>query len=230
MRTSRQTSFLSALSSAEGLENRLRELMASVRWFYENGKMDEAFVWSLKLAETAERLLLVVRTLPACTGSPQAKTAIEKIIRDCVPVEIGFTEERWFCVRIPALLPKKDTGSADYIRSFLYPALREFFRNRAPVRYTDCVLIYRHVYDRIRPERKRRDHDNIEINMVSDIIALYVMPDDGPSVCSHYYCSAESCADQTEIYVVPRKEFPEWLAKKQPGEGVVPHPDGADSP
>lgn len=230
MRTGRRTSFQSALSSAERLENRLRELMASVRWFYENEKMDEAFVWSLKLAEAVERLLLIVRTLPACTGSPRAKTAVEKIISECIPVEIGFTAEGWFCAQIPALLPKKDTGSADYIRSFLYPALREFFRSRAPVRYTDCVLIYRHVYDRTRPERKRRDHDNIEINMVSDIIALYIMPDDGPSVCSHYYCSAEGSADQTEIYVVPREEFPDWLAEMLPEKEVTLHPDSADSP
>ena len=96
-------------------------------------------------------------------------------IKDCIPVEIGFTEERWFCLRIPALLPKKAGGSADYIRSFLYPAMRAFFEKRPPVRYQDCVLIYRHVYDRARPERKMRDHDNIEINMVSDIVAMYVI-------------------------------------------------------
>lgn len=230
MKTNRKTSFQSALTSAEKLENRLREMLASVRWFYENGKMEETFVWSLKLAEAAERLLLLARTLPAHTGSPRAQAAVEKIISDCIPVEIGFTAEGWFCVRIPALLPKKDTGSADYVRSFLYPALREFFRDHAPVRYTDCVLIYRHVYDQTRPERKRRDHDNIEINMVSDTIALYVLPDDGPSVCSHYYCSAQGPEDRTEVYVVPRKEFPVWLAQTMPEEGVMLSRNRADAP
>ena len=90
------------------------------------------------------------------------------------------------------------------------------------MRYQDCVLIYRHVYDRARPERKMRDHDNIEINMVSDIVAMYVMPDDSPAVCSHYYCSTAGQEERTEVYVVPKKEFPIWLAMENtmPDEGV----------
>ena len=88
----------------------------------------------------------------------------DNLIALCIPVEIGFTVEGWFSLRLPMLLPKKAEGSADYIRSFLYPAMREFFMEKEPVRFKDCVLIYRHVYDRFRPERQKRDHDNIEIN------------------------------------------------------------------
>ena len=67
-----------------------------------------------------------------------------------------------------------------------------------------------------------RDHDNIEINMVSDIIAMYVMPDDGPATCAHYYLSAVGNGDRTEVYVVPKSEFPMWLAQEKsiPQEGV----------
>ena len=90
------------------------------------------------------------------------------------------------------------------------------------LRFTDCVLIYRHVYNANRPERLRRDHDNIEINIVSDIVALYVMPDDGPSISEHYYCSVAGTADRTEVYVVPQSEFEDFLAikKKMPDEGI----------
>lgn len=91
-----------------------------------------------------------------------------------------------------------------------------------PVRYRDCVLIYRHVYSRDRPERRYRDHDNIEVNMVSDIVALYVMPDDSPKVCAHYYCSVSGMDERTEVYVVPKKDFPLWLVTERamPDEGV----------
>ena len=101
--------------------------------------------------------------------------------------------------------------------------MRAFFEKQLPVRYRDGILIYRHVYDKARPERKKRDHDNIEINMVSDIVAMYVMTDDGPSVCSHYYCSAEGSEDRTEVYVVPKWDFPIWLVKETgiPDEGVL---------
>ena len=217
------TKFLDTMDKIGRLEKRLQEQLGSIRQFYENGKIHEACLYSLNLEETAERLVLLTRALPAYTGVPNAKLEVERRIKDCIPVEIGFTAEDWFCLRIPALLPKKSVGSADYIRSFLYPAMRIFFEKQPPVRYQDCILIYRHVYDKTRPERKRRDHDNIEINMVSDIVALYVMPDDGPAVCSHYYCSAEGSEDRTEVYVVPKWDFPIWLVKETgiPDEGVL---------
>ena len=216
------TKFLDTLGKIGRLDKRLQEQLASVQWFCENGSIYQVYLHSLNLEETAERLVLLTRVLPAYTGVPNAKLEVERRIKGCIPVEIGFTAERWFCLRIPALLPKKAGGSADYIRSFLYPAMRSFFEKRPPVRYRDCVLIYRHVYDRARPERKMRDHDNIEINMVSDIVAMYVMPDDSPAVCSHYYCSIAGQEERTEVYVVPKKEFPIWLAMENtmPDEGV----------
>ena len=66
-----------------------------------------------------------------------------------------------------------------------------------------------------RPERAYRDHDNIEVNMVTDIITLYLLPDDAPRRCAHYYCSAAGEVDCTEVYVVPASRFPEWLAAEQ---------------
>ena len=59
-----------------------------------------------------------------------------------------------------------------------------------------------------------RDHDNIETNMVSDIVAMYVMPDDAPSICSHYECSVMGEDDRTEVYVVPRMDLPQWLLQE----------------
>jgi len=153
---------------------------------------------------------LTARQLPAYTGNPQAQKMTDQIIANNIPVRIGFTPEGWFAVIIPALLPKKQKGSADYIRGFLYPAMGEFFRGKQPVRYTDCVLIFRHIYQRDRPERRYRDHDNIEINMVADIIALYVLFDDSPLSCFHYYCSAPGDENKTEIFVVPKNEFAAW--------------------
>ena len=89
--------------------------------------------------------------------------------------------------------------------------------------YPDCVLILRHVYSRERPERQWRDHDNLEVNIVSDIVALYTMPDDGPGVCNHFYCSAAAEHERTEVYVVPKVDFQKWLAveKSMTDDGVA---------
>ncbi len=207
--------FIDTRDRREALSKRLREQMSFIRSACERGKTGEALRRSLELEETAERLTLLARNLPAYTGHPLAGTAVEKQIRSCIPVEIGFTAEGWFSVRFPVLLPKKETGSPEYVRGFLYPAMARFFAGRPPVRYANCVLVYRHVYDRTRPERRMRDHDNIEVNMVSDIIALYVLPDDGPAVCSHYACSAAGPEDRTEVYAVPQAEFPLWLMSEK---------------
>ena len=127
----------------------------------------------------------------------------------------GYAKRGWFLLKIPALLPKKGTGSPIYIQQYLYPALRRYFDGKPPARYRSCVLAYRHVYQRGRPERAYRDHDNIEVNMVTDIITLYLLPDDAPRRCAHYYCSAAGEVDCTEVYVVPASRFPEWLAAEQ---------------
>ena len=218
----KQDNFLKALDKAEKKIQLMSEQIKNVRFLYNCGHISEAYDKAMQLEETSEKTILLTRVLPAYTGCPQARLEINNIVRICIPVEIGFTSEGWFSVRIPALLPKKNKGSADYVRSFLYPVMRDFFASVPPVRYTDCVLIYRHVYDKNRNERKKRDHDNIEINMVSDIVALYVMPDDGPDICSHFYCSAKGTVERTEVYVVPKSDFTAWLdvEKTMPDKGV----------
>lgn len=215
LRTKRETAYIKTLDKVETKLQRMKEQVKAIRWFYDNDNLPESYKQALKLEELSEETVLLTRVLPAYTGAVNAIVEVDKIVSDTIPVKIGFTAEGWFSVRIPALLPKKASGSADYIRSYLYPAMRRFFEGKPPVRFKDCVIVYRHVYDKSRPEREMRDHDNIEINMVTDIIAMYVLPDDNPAMCSHYYCSAAGCGDRTEVYVIPKHEFSRWMAEEK---------------
>jgi hypothetical protein len=185
--------------------------------------MEGAYDAAFEAAEHAEKLTNLCREMPAYSGHPRARAMIEDAMLENFPMEIGFTAEGWYCVRIPALLPKKNKGSPAYISDPLYPAMKRFWHGKPPARYSFNVTIFRHVYDRERPERQYRDHDNIELNRVLDIVALYVMPDDSPMRCQHYYCSAPGSANRTEIYIVPQTEFIAWLAGKDtiPDEGVM---------
>lgn len=220
-------SFGKILDKLEQAGGQLQDQMAAVRRYCHERDMKRAYEQTIRLEETAERMVFLTRALPAYTGCPHAHIEVENVMRLCVPVEIGFTGQGWFSMRIPVLLPKKEGGSVEYIRSIVYLAMRDFFWGREPVRYEDCVLVYRHVYDRERPDRQKRDHDNIETNMVSDIVAMYAMPDDGPLVCSHYACSAAGTRERTEVYVVPKDEFPDWIReeKNMPDEGVKLYED-----
>lgn len=213
-----RNTFKSQFERLRNKEKTLRARIAAMKYYLDEEDRESYFRQALLIEECAEQLTLAARTLPSYIGHPDAEGQVEAILKQEIPVEIGYTKEGWFSVRIPMLLPKKSKGSTDYIRSFLYPAMRDFFIEKPPVRYREAVLIYRHVYDRRRPERQMRDHDNIEINMVSDIVAMYVMPDDGPAVCAHYYCSAAAEQERTEVYVVPKGDFPTWLS----GEAAMP--------
>lgn len=173
-------SFIHLLDKIETQDRRLGMTIRNLRCLTGGKSMEMAYAMALKLAEESEKLTLLTRALPAYTGNPRALRDVDAVAAESVPIEAGFTIEGWFCIRLPLLLPKKERGSASYIRGILYPALRSFFQGKAPVRYPESIMIFRHVYEKGRPERRYRDHDNIEVNMVSDTVAMYVLTDDAP--------------------------------------------------
>ena len=73
----------------------------------------------------SEQTVLLTRVLPAYAGAPDAALEVQEKIIQLIPVNVGFSAEGWFCIRFPALLPKKAAGSAEYVRSFLYPAMQK---------------------------------------------------------------------------------------------------------
>ena len=184
---------------------------------------EEAFRLSFGAHRNICKLFNLGNSLPAMSGDPASDNERNAIIAEEIPVEMGFTEEGWFLARIPMLLPKKDGGNVDHLRTMLYPAFRRYFNER-PVdeKFSKCVLIYRHVYDRERSERQYRDHDNIELNFVTDTVALYVMADDAPLKCEHFHCSAAGSEERTEVYVVPQTDFMKWygIHLQIPDEGM----------
>ena len=207
------------------LEGKLRQIQTQLRTVEEAAKLEEAAVayrTALDLTVSLEQAVLLARSLPACTGIPHVFFDMEQQAELQTPVKIGFTAEGWFSLRMPMLLPKKERGSAAFVRMLLLPALRRFFQGKPPVRISPCVLVFRHVYSKVRPDRALRDHDNIETNMAADCVALYVMEDDSPVSCSHYECTAKGTEERTEIYVVPEREFAKWLLseKSMPEEGT----------
>ena len=210
-----RSEFERALGAAEHRAGRAAVELARTRRLLEREDMAGAFGAAFAFSAEVEKLALLARVLPAYTGHPKAAELKEQMLMDTIPVEMGYAKRGWFRLQIPALLPKKESGSPIYIQQYLYPALRRYFAGKPPALYQNCVLAYRHVYCRERPDRAYRDHDNIEVNMVTDIITLYLLPDDAPRRCAHYYCSAAGAEDQTEVYVIPTSRFPTWLAAEQ---------------
>ena len=190
---------------------KLLKILQAVQTDYADKRMEAAMENAVFAVKQAEEVALLTRALPAHTGHPKSKELTRDSIAEAIPIEIGFTDQGWFCLRMPILLPRKEKSSRNYIRGFLYPELEQFAA-RIRIHYRNCVLIFRHVYDRNRPEREYRDHDNIELNTVVDAIAMFFLVDDTPLECRHYYCSAAGSTERTEVYIVPRRGFEDWLA------------------
>lgn len=203
---------------------KLLKILQAVQTDYADKRMETAMEKAVSAAKQAEEVALLTRALPAHTGHPRAKELTRVAIAEAIPIEIGFTVHGWFCLRMPILLPRKEKSSRSYIRDVLYPVLEQFAVGRR-FRYRNCVLIFRHVYDQNRPEREYRDHDNIELNTVVDAIAMFFLVDDTPLECRHYYCSAPGSTERTEVYIVPRNEFEDWLALENNIQeiGLFPH-------
>lgn len=205
----------------------LQERLALTMSLNDQKKTEAAYYKSLQAYESAEELALIMRDLPVLTGRFEADEDVKKKMKKTIPIEIGYTKEGWFSVKLFALLPRKEHGGVSYLRSSLYLAMQDFFYKKPPVRYDKCIVIYRHVYSKDMPRRKQRDYDNIEINQLMDIVALYVMHDDGPQFCNVFHCAAEGNANRCEIYVVPKGDFIWWLdgEDKMSIDGVKLYPN-----
>ena len=189
---------------------------------FENLPYEEINDRCLKIVASSEKSCLKIRKFPVYIGNPNARYEVQQIIDEVMNVEVGYTEQGWFSVRMPFLLPKKESGSSEYVKNMLYSALSKFFKNKVREVPKQAVLVYRHVYEESHPEKQMRDHDNIEINQVSDCIVLWAMEDDSPKYCEHFYMSARGDKSRTEVYVIPHDEFNEFvkIRDNMPKEGV----------
>ena len=201
------------------LEGKLRQMQTLERTVLQAAALDDegvAYCTASQLADACEQAVLLARALPACTGRPHVFFELEQQIDCQTPVEVGFTRERWFSLRMPMLLPKKERGSAAFVRMLLLPALRRFFQGKPPVRISPCVLVFRHVYARDRPDRALRDHDNIETNMAADCVALYVMEDDNPAAAASMNAPPKATGSARKSMWCPRQSSPSGCCRKNP--------------
>ena len=186
------------------------KLESCIEYNDENGAYD----CSLETERIAERLIFQLRNLATYSGDKEVCEAVVKNIKETALVEVGYTKEGWFRLSIPALLPRKEKGNPEYVRSLIYPAMSDFFTGKQVEKFKDCTLVYLHTYDVNRPKREWRDHDNVEVNAVTDIVALFVMLDDSPHICEHYYASKSGTENRTEVFVLPKRDLEKFRKQK----------------
>lgn len=175
-----------------------------------DGLIEESFAYE----KFAERLCNNARLLPIATGKPKAIQDVNEIIIEENKVSVGYLENGWFKVSIPSILTRKEKGDPSWIRATLSAGMKDYFsKNPRNKIQEDSVIIFRHCYSKERTYRDFRDHDNIEINAIVDMVALYVLVDDSPLRLKHFYCSCIDEQDKTEVYIVPSREFMDWVVQ-----------------
>ncbi len=123
-----------------------------------------------------------------------------------------------FEIELPCLFPhRKQRMSSEYITDPLYFLLSRYTELHPIQKYADCVVCFVHEYDKELPHRRIRDYDNMEQKQVLDVIAAFILTDDGGMCCDSYNTVALGDADKTRIFIMPRERFCTWLAEQNMG-------------
>ena len=117
----------------------------------------------------------------------------------------------------PCLLPKRvkyeDKKNLIELKrvSLMYgKALLDYFLNNE-IRYSEkVVLCFIHHY---KTKSLVKDHDNFNLKMIIDYIAVTALIDDSAEYCSHYmdYVIDETKEDYSTVYIVPENKFTDFL-------------------
>ena len=82
---------------------------------FENLTYEEINDRYLKMVALYEKGCLKMRKFPSYLGNPNAMKEVQEIIDEVMNVEVGYTEQGWFCVRMPFLLPKKESDTVLFL-------------------------------------------------------------------------------------------------------------------
>lgn len=195
------------LNSCEHNCNALKRL-------YNSGDFEDALEKSYEVIAELEALALFARKGPLYLGDCEACGKIANVVTSAGDVRVMLTKEGWLKVVLPLIPPKKNKGSTEFLRLMMYPPLQDFFNDKEPVTFEDAVIVFCHIYDPETIVKRRCDHDNFELNFITDALALFALPDDGPDTCMNFHCSLKGDCNCTEVFVVPQEDFMDFYKKK----------------
>jgi len=135
-----------------------------------------------------------------------------EILIDCD--EKGVVE-----ISLPCLIPSRKKKPLGFITAPLYAALEKFIlsRHNAPEdpfeKFSHCTICISHIYDkRLFGRGRKRDHDNIEVKGIIDVINTFLLTDDTGNLCDIFHTSEVSEIDMTRIFIMKKDMFPEWVS------------------
>ncbi len=205
----KDSQFSKDIEVAQKLLSDGNKLVQEIQNLISDEQKEAAVKKAIEYEVLSEKIVNNARIIPIDSGIPFIDEVVNENIIAENNVKIEYLNNNtWFHVKIPCLLTRKERGNPSFIRATLQVAFKEYFSKNPKVKITeDATIIFKHNYSKERKEREYRDHDNIELNSVVDIIALYVLLDDSALKLRHYYYSCIDDKDSTDIFIVPNKDF-----------------------
>ena len=141
-----------------------------------------------------------------------------KYATDNMGICISCSDDGIIGITIPCFIPHRRKKQTGLITEPLFAALAQFISSQSPElpfeRFNHCVICINHVYDKAMFEKgHKRDHDNIEIKGIIDVINTFLLTDDNGCLCDIYSTSELDSRDYTQISVMKKDMFPEWVQR-----------------
>jgi len=118
---------------------------------------------------------------------------------------------------LPCLVPGRKKKPIGFIEVPLYAELEKFVADKFLLeqpfeRFNHCTISITHVYNEaLLGKGRRRDHDNIEVKGIVDVINRFLLNDDTGILCNVYHNSVLSDTDCTRIHIMGKELFPPWV-------------------
>lgn len=168
----------------------------------------------------AEKITCQLRKLIQLTDFNGTSAYMQKAVT-ALGIKISY-EERILSVTLPGLFPQRKLhANTAFLRDPLHYALKEFLKNHSIEQYKNCAICFCLAYDRRLPSRRIKDYDNLELKLVLDVISTYVLLDDSGLYCDAHYTTELGDCDQTVIYIMEKKCFPEWLKAHEEAKNTL---------
>ena len=155
-----------------------------------------------------ERLRRIIYTTTNIPKAEYLHNAAEHL-----SISVDRTQDGIVEIILPCLIPKRSKNSTNFIIDPLHVKLSEFTLENNLGKFRECVVCFINVYDKDLPERRVRDHDNIEMKSILDTINAYLLVDDGGLLCEFFCSSKLGDSDYTQIFIMHKDMFPKWVLR-----------------
>ena len=185
-----------------------------IKELYRDDRQEQAYGYSLMTVKAAEELALNVRHLAVSLNAPCAEKDVSRMVNQTYKVEIGFTEQEYFCMRIPLLVPMGIGYSLRYLENNLSAVLDSFWKYRPHMDSRKTIIIFRHVYDIASSPWESPVIAEAEEACVIKLLFRYVLSGSYSIDVRRYHCCALGRGERTEVYVVPIEKFGQWIEQE----------------